>query len=456
MTQITRKVDVGTQIGEAATGADKVPQQRVPTSRPQSHALAPIASGGAESASRADSTARASTFRYAAAGGQGGASDAAGFARAASSVRHMAALQPLIAEIVESAKANAGSKSGGSLEQHYQALETVAASVAKWPPLDADKGLRELLLAYLDMPQADQTSLGVAINTAYEKAFSALGTQLANQVHSAQSFVDKLGKLNDETRSWPGLARGVAIATFLEGVVDRLKTFPPDELAEGHQLLSDTITSSPRWVAEGADEKLCKLEANELLPPKVKAAFEDGERLAKAAGSIVDVASLHGLLLEPGIAGPDVPHDLLGLARMSQYDGNFHLPGRLRPDPLAVLATRVGSFTTMEANQHAFADIFDKVDTVQPPNQRIASLIALAGAASQLPDPVREQGYMRVLNTVCTLRANQEINSEQQALVLKALHRAITQHAGGDAGPAEQAALHALREEIRSRYDLVA
>lgn len=410
----------GTPGDRPSTGTD-IHQPRLPTRLPQSNALAPISSGSVEQASRTDPSARdrARTFRYGPADAPAAASDAADLVRASSSVRDMRGLQDLTEKLLSSAQA--ASNSGVSLEQHYLALGKAAACVARWPS-GQDKGLRELRSAYLDMPEADETSLE-AKNTAREKIFGFPGTQFAQQVTSAQSFVDKFWQLLDHIHQWPGSGRAAAISAFLKESVDRLKTFPAGEVAEGHQLLSDAIQSSPQRVAAAADKRLCELEANELLPPGVKAAYEQGERLAKSAESVSDLPALHKLLSTPGIAGPDVPDDLLGLARLSEYDGNFQLRARLRPEPLAVLATRVGNFKPTEANE-AFCAIFDKVDGIQPASRRVASLMALATAANHLADPeAREQASARVLNTTQTLRKSQDINSEQQELVLKALSR---------------------------------
>ena len=399
--QITRDVKVidGTPVSDAATGADKVPKQPSPTPQPlRGSPLAEFAgkkTARAPDAARTDA-ARAGAFRYGSKGSDTatGPSNTTNLLLAASTVRNVDALRELIGNLLASAKANVASQSGVSLEKHCEALEKAADRVVQWKSWNQQvAGLRELRLAFGEMPPGvAETRLGSAINTAHEKAISSRATYLASQIESAEDFRQVLGQPLLGQTSWPAPLRELAHAAFLEAAVEHLKslvvTLPVDQIAECHQILSDAIVSSPPWVAYSADEKLAQLEANELLRPDVKAAFEEGERLEQTAGMVSDLAALHALLAEPGIAGPNIPDDLVGLAR-SELDGNLGLQARPRPEPLAVLATRVGSFTPAQANHEAFAYIFDKVDGIHPPCRRVASLIALAEA----PTPITSGAF---------------------------------------------------------------
>jgi hypothetical protein len=457
----------GRPIGEDATGANKAPTQHSPTAQslrgsPLTEIAGTHKSGRTPEAGRADTT-RAGAFRYADAASDktAGTATATNLLLAASTVRNVDNLRDLISNLVASAKASAAAQSEPSLEAHCEVFEKAADRVVHWTSWNQQvAGLRELRLAFRELPpEVGQTRLGSAINAAHEKAINSRATYLANQIESAEDLRQVLGTpLLGQDSSWPDSLRELAHAAFLEAVADRLKTLPPDQVGEWHQVLSEAIVSSPPWVAYSADEKLMQLEAHDLLPPDVRAEFEAGERLEQAAGSVHDIADLHALLAEPGILGFEMPDGLLGLVR-SEHDGNLGLQARRRPEPLAVAATLVGSFTSKEANHQAFDEIFAKVDSIEPPGHRIASLMALAGAASRLgDDPARGQAYNRVLNNARTLREKQQITSQQYALVRDALHRAVQTRQGDDAGPAEQSALDALRQDAgaRSRYGLAA
>lgn len=464
----TRNVNVldGAQSTPPGTDTQQVPQPSLPTSRSLGgSALALPANANAERASRTDSSSRARAFRYGnpASDTAGVASNATIWPQAASTVRNLDALRKLAGEIAVSAKESA------SLDPHCEAIQTAANSVVNWKSWhDKVAGLRELEHVVSEMPpEIREARLGAVMDTAYEKAISSRAAHLASQIHSAQDLEDVLARPlleeADGTHLWPDPRRDFIHAAFLEAAVDRLKAFPADEQAQGHEIISEAIIAPPPWVAlwatYGANEKLEQLEADELLRPEVKAAYEEGERLARSAESVHDLMGLHALLSEPGIAGPNVPDDLLGLARL-EHDGNLGLPAWPRPEPLAVLATRVGDFPSPEANHQAFSAIFDKVDGIDPPCRRVASLMALATAASQLGDSGREQAYGRVLNAARTQRESRQIDSRQYAFVLNALHQAIAQRKGADAGPAEQAALDAVRQaggdEARARWGLAA
>lgn len=458
----------GTQISGAATGAEKVTPQHSPTA--QSLSGSPFAGfAGSPKTARASESGRrtperAGAYRFANASSEttAGSPAATNLLQAASTVRNLDGLQELIGKLVVSAKASAAAKSGISLETHCAALEKAADRVVQWKSWNQQvAGLRELTLAFDELPpEVGETRLGSALNTAYEKAISSRATYLANQIESAEDLRQVLGQPLLGPDSWPDPLRDLAHAAFFEAAVERLKALRDEQIPECHQILSEAIVSSPPWVAYSADEKLMQLEANELLRPDVKAAFEAAERLEGAAASVPDLSAVRVVLSDSRIAGPEIPDDLLGLVR-SEHDGNLGLQARTRPEPLAALATRVGSFTPMEANYQAFADIFDKVDEINPPCRRVASLMALASAASRLGDPgdpARGQAYARVLNTARALRADQQITSQQYALVRDALHQAVQAREGADAGPAEQLALDALRQDsgAGSRYGLAA
>ncbi|CAN7579689.1 hypothetical protein LJR230_004085 [Trinickia sp. LjRoot230] len=295
-----------------------------------------------------------------------------------------------------------------------------------------------------------------AIGKAHDEVINPRMKRLAESIDSLDVLKDLLTSFdpsnpNLKTDHLSELAR----AHFLAAAVGQISTFPPEDWREAHAEISKAIDTLSGPMAEYPGFMLDHAVAHDLLAPDVKAAYDRSAQLEQAASSVRDLSGLRARLSEPGIQGPSVPDDTLGFISQD-IDGNLGLSMLPRPEPLAVLASRISVFAPDEANA-AFCEVFDATDAVQPACRRLPALAALATATGHLGERDRAVAYERLLSTAHSLRTQNAITSEQLAQLLSEVQDTMAQHAG----PAEQSVAAQFKRSAsivppgyRAAYDL--